>query len=136
MSDPPYILLVDDDSDLRQCLVDLLEDEGYVTRTACSGREALALLENSAPPCLILLDLMMPDLNGWQFYEQQQRNRQLAQIPVLVVTASRSLGPNIPGSDVLLKPFTIDDVLDKVERLVPMGDLPDELPARPDAVGS
>ncbi|HVZ85538.1 MAG TPA: response regulator [Polyangia bacterium] len=118
MSDKPYILLVDDDSDLRQCLVDLLQDEGYVTRTAGSGREAMSLLEGGTPPRLILLDLMMPDLNGWQFYELQQQNQRLARIPVLVVTASRSLGPNLPGTDVLLKPFSIDDVLNKVERLV------------------
>jgi len=118
MSDKPYILLVDDDSDLRQCLVDLLQDEGYVTRTAGSGREAMSLLEDGTPPRLILLDLMMPDLNGWQFYELQQQNQRLARIPVLVVTASRSLGPNLPGTDVLLKPFSIDDVLNKVERLV------------------
>ena len=117
MTDRPYILLVDDDPELRQSLVDLLEDEGYATRTAGSGREALSLLETPELPRLILLDLMMPDINGWQFCEKQQLDGRLAGIPVLVVTASRSLGPKPPGTDVLFKPFTIEEVLAKVQRL-------------------
>src|SRR3954471_11435420 len=87
MTGPGYILLIDDDSELRQSLVDLLEDEGHQTRTASSGREALAMLEGPDLPRMILLDLMMPDLNGWQFCELQRQNPRLAAIPVLVVTA-------------------------------------------------
>jgi CheY-like chemotaxis protein len=114
----PVILLVDDDADLRQCLVDVLEDAGYQVKTASSGREALRLLDGADLPRLILLDLMMPDLNGWQFYEQKQKVERLAEIPVLVVTASRALGASFPGSEVLLKPFSIETVVERVEHLV------------------
>jgi CheY-like chemotaxis protein len=112
------ILLVDDDAELRQSLVDLLEDEGYRTVTAASGREALAILREPELPDLILLDLMMPDLNGWQFCELQRRDLRLAGIPVLVVTAARSMAPSPAGADVLYKPFSLEEVLEKVERLV------------------
>ncbi|HVY39184.1 MAG TPA: response regulator [Polyangia bacterium] len=118
MSATPHILLVDDDADLRQCLVDVLEDAGYLVQTASSGREALRLLDGADLPQLILLDLMMPDLNGWQFYEQKQKVGRLADIPVLVVTASRALGASFPGSEVLLKPFSVETVVEKVEQLV------------------
>lgn len=114
----PVILLVDDDADLRQCLVDVLEDAGYQVKTASSGREALRLLDGADLPRLILLDLMMPDLNGWQFYEQKQKVERLADIPVLVVTASRALGASFPGSEVLLKPFSIETVVERVQHLV------------------
>jgi two-component system, chemotaxis family, chemotaxis protein CheY len=119
MSAAGYILLVDDDPDLRQCLVDILEDEGFATQTAGTGREALALLEAAQLPSLILLDLMMPELNGWQFYERQQLDPRLRPIPVLVVTANRGTSAGIPGSDVLLKPFSAESVLDKVHGLIP-----------------
>ena len=118
MNEGGYILLVDDDPDLRQCLVDILEDEGYVTQTAGTGREALAVLQAPQLPSLILLDLMMPELNGWQFYERQQSDPRLAPIPVLVVTANRGMSAAIPGSDVLLKPFTAETVVSKVHGLI------------------
>jgi CheY-like chemotaxis protein len=118
MSTTAHILLVDDDADLRQCLVDVLEDAGYLVKTASSGREALRLLAGGDLPGLILLDLMMPDLNGWQFYEEKQKIGRLASIPVLVVTASRALGASFPGSEVLLKPFSVETVVEKVEQLV------------------
>ncbi|HXJ23917.1 MAG TPA: response regulator [Polyangia bacterium] len=119
MSQTEYILLVDDDPDLRQCLVDILEDEGFVTQTAGTGREALALLQSPHLPSLILLDLMMPELNGWQFYERQQSDPRLAPIPVLVVTANRGTSAGIPpGSDVLWKPFSAESVLNKVHGLI------------------
>jgi len=118
MSANPDILLVDDDIDLRQCLVDVLEDSGYQVRTASSGLEALRLLNAEALPRLILLDLMMPDLNGWQFYEQKQKIERLAGIPVLVVTASRVVGATFPGSEVLLKPFSVETVVQKVQHLI------------------
>jgi len=118
MSADGYILLVDDDPDLRQCLVDILEDDGFATQTAGTGREALALLQAPKLPSLILLDLMMPELNGWQFYERQQLDPRLAHIPVLVVTANRGMSAGIPGSDVLLKPFSAESVLHKVHGLV------------------
>jgi CheY-like chemotaxis protein len=126
----PLVMLVDDDPELRQSMVDLLEDEGYRTVTAASGREALMLLRTHELPNLILLDLMMPDLNGWQFCEMQQRDPSLAGIPVLVVTAARTLAQTPAGVDVLLKPFSLEEVLEKVQRLTGRGPVPSS-PASP-----
>jgi CheY-like chemotaxis protein len=118
MNPSATILVVDDDADLRQSLVDLLEDEGYRTQAAASGREALAVLRGQDLPQLIILDLMMPDLNGWQFRDIQSTDPRLAAIPVLVVTAGRKMAQELVGPEVLFKPFSLDDLLAKVERLV------------------
>jgi len=118
------ILVVDDDADLRQSLVDLLEDEGYVTQAAASGREALAALAGPVLPQLIILDLMMPDLNGWQFRDIQSTDARLAAIPVLVVTAGRKMAHELVGPEVLFKPFSLEDLLSKVDRLVRSADEP------------
>ena len=118
MSTGARILVVDDDADLRQSLVDLLEDEGYTTQAAASGREALAVLKGPVLPQLIILDLMMPDLNGWQFRDIQSTDPRLAAIPVLVVTAGRKMAQELVGPEVLFKPFSLEDLLSKVERLV------------------
>ncbi|PLS79555.1 MAG: response regulator, partial [Chloroflexi bacterium] len=83
------ILVVDDDSGIREALTDILEDEGYAVRSACDGQAALDLLRQQAePPALVLLDLMMPRMNGWQFRSEQRRDPALANIPVVVISAS------------------------------------------------
>ena len=113
-----YILVVDDDADLRQNIADVLEDEGYVTRVAGTGREALTIMKKTPEvPRLVLLDLLMPDMNGWQFCHEQRTDRRFIDVPVLVVTANRNLGPDPPGNDVLLKPFRLEEILQKVKRL-------------------
>jgi CheY-like chemotaxis protein len=118
MNKGSYILVVDDDADLRQNMADVLEDEGYATRVAGSGREALSILKKTPQiPRLILLDLLMPDMNGWQFCHEQRADHRLIDVPVLVVTANRNLGPDPPGNDVLLKPFRLEEILQKVKRL-------------------
>jgi len=119
-----YILVVEDDPDLRQNLADILQDEGYLTRTAENGRDALAILQLDERPSLIVLDLAMPDMNGWQFRDKQRSDVRLIDIPVLVVTANRNLGPDAPGNEVLVKPFGLDEVLDRVKRLLPLSALP------------
>jgi CheY-like chemotaxis protein len=81
------ILLVEDEEVVRFVTSLLLQGKGYAVSTACDGREALDLLHGQPPPDLILLDLWMPRMNGWQFREQQVRDPDLAAIPVLVVSA-------------------------------------------------
>jgi DNA-binding response OmpR family regulator len=127
MTGAPYILLVDDDPELRQSLVDLLEDEGFRTRSAASGREALAMLRDPDLPRLILLDLMMPDMNGWEFCELKSHDARIAHVPVLVVTAARSVMQAPIGAEVLFKPFSLDEVLEKVRRLGGWAGAPSEL---------
>jgi CheY-like chemotaxis protein len=83
------ILIVEDDPELRASLADLLQDEGYQVAGAANGQEALKYLSQWPAPCLILLDLMMPVMNGWEFREKQQQDPALAAIPVAVVTGVR-----------------------------------------------
>jgi CheY-like chemotaxis protein len=83
------ILIVEDDAELRASLADLLQDEGYQVAGAANGQEALKYLSQWPAPCLILLDLMMPVMNGWEFREKQQQDPALAAIPVAVVTGVR-----------------------------------------------
>ena len=82
------ILVVDDDAALRNTLVEALEEEGYRTTSASNGLEALERLRTEkTPPAVILLDMMMPVMDGWAFRDEQQRDPQLAEIPVVVFSA-------------------------------------------------
>ena len=86
---------------------------------AGNGWEALAATQGPQVPQLILLDLMMPDMNGWQFREAQQRDARIKDIPLVVITASRDLVNHpIDADGVLLKPFGLNDLLGQVFKLV------------------
>jgi CheY-like chemotaxis protein len=104
------ILLVEDNADIRAVLIAFLTDEGYVVCGAKQGADALALLRGTtALPRLIVLDLMMPVLNGWDFRARQRANPAWAGIPVVVLTASPALldlhGP-MDVAALLAKPST------------------------------
>ena len=121
MSDHPssHILVVDDDADNRDTLADLLRAHGYDVATATNGETALAALRAGSPPCLILLDLRMPVMNGWEFRRQQLADPALAAIPILVTTgvAPGTVEAESLAIDVYLpKPFDIDVLLDVVRR--------------------
>ena len=105
----PRLIVVDDDVELCESLVDALTDAGYEPVMACDGGRALRLSRDGRAPSLILLDLMMPDMNGWQFREQQLLDRNMKDIPVVVMTASRDLRRHPVQADAFLfKPFTLD----------------------------
>jgi CheY-like chemotaxis protein len=116
--EPSYVLVVDDDAAIREALEAVLEDEGYVVRGAANGREALALLRTGVrPPAVILLDLMMPVMSGWDFRAEQQGDPALASIPVVVLSADRDVATKaaalqVPGY--LAKPVNLDVLLDVV----------------------
>jgi CheY-like chemotaxis protein len=98
------ILIVEDDQDLQAALSEALEDEGYQVRAVPNGMEALSkLLGEKERPNLIVLDLMMPLMNGWQFLNERIRYPRLSEIPVLVLTASSEARPN-QAAAVLRKP--------------------------------
>lgn len=83
------ILIVDDDNDVRAALAELLEEEGFAVEAAHNGNEALARLRGGTlHPAVILLDLMMPGMNGWDFRSEQMRDPKLAAVPVVIVSAS------------------------------------------------
>jgi CheY-like chemotaxis protein len=116
------VLVVDDDSDIRETLSEVLRDEGYTVVTAADGRDALTKLRNEmATPCVILLDLMMPVMTGLQFYAEQQRDPSLAKIPVVVISADGNLHAKAQafGGEYLCKPVRIERVLDTLERHCP-----------------
>jgi CheY-like chemotaxis protein len=111
------VFVVDDDTDLRETLGELLAEEGYRPRLCENGRVALERLRAGERPELILLDLMMPEMNGWQFREAQLEDDRLRDIPVVVMTASRGFeGHPITASEILFKPIGLGDLMKAVER--------------------
>ncbi|MCC2672563.1 MAG: chemotaxis protein CheY [Armatimonadetes bacterium] len=82
------VLIIEDDEAIRETLADILQYEGYSVITACDGRDALLRLYGGAPPALILLDLMMPRMNGWEFRAEQLQAAELASIPVVVLSGA------------------------------------------------
>lgn len=110
------ILLVDDDEDIRETIADVLDREGYQTLVAANGREALALLEKRHQPKLILLDMMMPVMDGLEFRRAQVARAEWAEVPVVMLTASGS--KTTEGLPTLTKPVTIEDLLQTVRSFV------------------
>lgn len=109
------VFIVEDDFDVRELFADTLAEAGYDVATASNGLEALERLRLAdAQPGVILLDLMMPVMDGWQVKRELAQDPSLSVIPVVMMTASRNLGP-VTG-DVLLKPFPLDALLATVER--------------------
>jgi len=112
------ILIIDDDDDLRETLQLLLDDSGYGVTTVGTGQAALEQLKAGARPSLILLDLMMPEMNGWQFLERARADSVLGSIPVVIMTARRK-GADLlpaPSKQVLHKPFDTARLLSTVAR--------------------
>lgn len=113
------VLIVDDDPDIRDSITDILELRGYSASAAANGREALARLREGLRPCLILLDLMMPVLNGWEFRAEQLRDPALAEIPVAVVSGDGSTSDKaarLGTGEYLRKPLELAALLELVER--------------------
>jgi len=83
----PQILLIEDDTDIRQSLSELLEDAGFRVAAAEDGLQALQYLRKNPPPTLILLDLLMPFMDGFEFRRETLKEPKLAAIPVIITTA-------------------------------------------------
>src|SRR5689334_9772145 len=84
------ILIVDDDEAIRETLSQVLELSGFDSITSSNGQEALALLRSSTLPCLVLLDLMMPIMNGWAFMDAVKNEDTISSVPIVVMTAYRT----------------------------------------------
>jgi len=109
-----FVLIVDDDPDLLEVTSFVIEDEGIAVETARNGAEALALLRTGRLPRLVLLDLMMPVMSGWEFLEEVAKDPVLKAIPVVVLTAAERA--QVPGStEVLRKPVDLTALLRVVE---------------------
>jgi len=122
------ILLVEDDDELRDIIADILEDGGYDVVPASNGKQAVDYLADAGPPALIILDLMIPIVNGWECLRAVKSDALTATIPVVVMTGMATHRP--AGVDaVLKKPFRIADLLTTVLHFAG----PAHVPAAPDA---
>jgi CheY-like chemotaxis protein len=114
------VMLVDDDADMRDALATLLEEQHYDVVQAANGAEALRLLENGQANCnIILLDLMMPVMNGWDFRLHQKQRPALSNIPVVLMSSGAQIAFAVDGLDVaayVSKPVEIADLIEKVQR--------------------
>ena len=122
------ILVIEDDLAIRGLLVDVLGDEGYTVRAAGDGEEALELLETWRP-ALIILDQLMPRMDGAAFRAVQRTRPELAAIPTILLSAARDLSEQGSALDVtatMPKPFNLDELLALATRLLAAPDLLDE----------
>jgi CheY-like chemotaxis protein len=118
MGEATHILVVEDDPDLRSSLRDLLEGESYEVMESEDGVDALAKLRSGPPPSLILLDLMMPRMDGWQFMDEVRVFPALRQVPIVVVSAYGTAEGvrSAAATDYLRKPFDAETLLGVVSR--------------------
>ncbi|HKI35746.1 MAG TPA: response regulator [Gemmataceae bacterium] len=111
----PHILIVEDDSATRDALALLLAASGYATDTAADGHQALTYLRSHPAPGVVLLDLLMPVEDGWQFLAERHKDAALAAIPVLVLSAAglalRPAALALGADDFLAKPASPEDLL-------------------------
>jgi CheY-like chemotaxis protein len=109
------ILVVEDNEDVRDMMVVTLELEGHEVMTAANGREALAILRDGRTPCVILLDLMMPVMNGWEFRNALDADPSLRDLPVVVISAAgREVLESAHAAAYLPKPIDIEALLNVV----------------------
>jgi CheY-like chemotaxis protein len=114
------VLIVEDDDDIRADLTSILRLKGFAVEEAANGRDALTRLRDGVPPCLVVLDLMMPVMNGWELRGAMREDPVLAPIPVVVVSGVGRIGDDdfksLDPAAVLVKPFELAKLLELVAR--------------------
>ena len=116
---PGVVLVVDDDADIRDMIAQALELEGWLVGGAANGEEALRAARQGPRPDVILLDLMMPVMNGWEFMDAQREDAALATIPVVLISGDERLKEKAGKARVagfLKKPMDLVELLAVVER--------------------
>ena len=115
----PTVLIVEDDVDTREMLGRYLELEGFRVETAANGRQALERLEAGSEPSVIVLDLMMPVMDGWQFRREQARRDEIANIPVIVVSAAgKDRISQIDADAYRSKPVDLDELKAHIDGVI------------------
>jgi CheY-like chemotaxis protein len=121
-----YVLYIEDERQVIDLVREALKLAGYKVVGATSGRQGLTMMKERKPD-LLLLDLMMPDVNGWDVYREVKTDEQLADIPVVVISAKAPDEGNIiikdlpPVDDYITKPFDVEDVIRSVKDLLANG---------------
>jgi CheY-like chemotaxis protein len=110
----PVVLVVEDETDLREIIQDVLAGEGYQVICATDGAQALDRLAGGLRPGLVLLDFYMPRLDGWAFLERMRKDLALGEVPVVAISGSEVSHPSVTA--VLRKPFDITEMLEIVQR--------------------
>jgi two-component system chemotaxis response regulator CheY len=117
MVDRIRLLLVDDDPDTREGLAELLEERGYAVCKAPNGQDALTAMQRELPD-LVVLDLLMPVMNGWEFCEAKHEDPVVAQIPVIAMSGAVSKDPTSPYfiavDESVAKPVDVEELLVKI----------------------
>ena len=109
------ILVIEDDKSVQDMLKDVLEIEGFTILTASDGAEGIERLKSlRGQPCVILLDLMMPGTNGWQFLDFQRSDPELSANPVIVCSAYSESAKSVRPNAVVMKPVRLDTLLETV----------------------
>jgi DNA-binding response OmpR family regulator len=118
---PPKVLVVDDDPAILEICSDLLETEGYAVSIASNGQQALNLM-HGAPPSVVLMDIMMPVLDGITTCQRMKEDGALAGVPVVLMSARTNLSTHNQdlacATALVAKPFDIDHLLSTIENLV------------------
>jgi CheY-like chemotaxis protein len=110
------LLVVDDDEDICEILKLVLEDEGYSVVAAHDGQQALTLIKHGGvQPQLIILDLMMPVMDGWRFWDERQLDKSLLEIPLIVLTATGLRTGALGDARILPKPVEREVLLQAIE---------------------
>src|SRR5215469_13688517 len=118
-AEKPLVLVVEDSEDTREAMAEILQIEGFAVSTAENGQQALEVLRGENP-CVVLLDLMMPIMSGWEFLRYRKERQELAKIPVIVISAmmDEAAGARAEGADEFLrKPMDIPTLVNVVKRL-------------------
>lgn len=110
------VLVVEDDAGISSTLKHLLENEGYTVVVAEHGRDGLSLLREMAPPCVVLLDIQMPVMDGYEFLRQKSADPAIADIAVVVLSATADPNEISGASDFIRKPFEIPRLLQAVQQ--------------------
>jgi CheY-like chemotaxis protein len=110
------ILVIDDDYGIREALKAALEYEGYSVYTAENGQIALDLIQGGLRPCLIVLDLMMPVMDGWAFADRMAADQAYSTIPIVVVSAFDDKAPDIKAKSIFKKPVNLKALFEVIKK--------------------
>ena len=111
------VLLVEDDPDIREVVQAILEEEGFEVVTACNGAEAEEELSHIKEPCVLLLDLMMPVMSGWELLDHLMHDGKLPDgMHVVVVSAAPTDVPRPPVECIMCKPLRAEQLIEKVRQ--------------------